>query len=240
MDRVELVAPSGSNFRLLRQRIWSSDLYKWARRMAAELTRPFRRLELCIIYSKDLTKPIAPFDAGVDVAITLASAADQDEAAMLRLPPNPSRRELFKWRREHDCVCFIARAGSKLVAYSWIRLRPGPEEGEMIALSEHEMYSFDLYVDDNWRGNRIYTALGTRSRIFCQERGCTAGYARVSVTNRKSQKAIRRGGWHATGLALRVRRSHGGWPILGIWGAAHPLARLRRGTDQGYPHEANA
>ncbi|MGH7914580.1 MAG: GNAT family N-acetyltransferase [Candidatus Binataceae bacterium] len=222
-------------FRRVRQRIWSSSIHRWARRTAAELTRPLRRLELCILYRYDLTQPIASFDAGVDVQIAQASAEDIEPAASLRVPPDPNLRELFKWRLEHDCVCFLARAGSKLVAYNWIRLSPGPEEGEMIALAVDEMYSFDLYVDENFRGNRIYTALGVRSRTFCKERGYVTAYARVSVMNRKSQKAIRRGGWRRSGLALRVRRSRGGWPIVRLWGSAHPLARLRRGDDQGYP-----
>jgi GNAT superfamily N-acetyltransferase len=238
MNRVEL-ADSSANFRILRERIWSSDIYKWGRRMVAVATRPLRRLELCILYRYDLTRPIAPFDAGVDVEIVRATPADMEEAAKLRVPPEPKQRELFDWRLQHGCECFLARAGSKLVAYNWIRLRPGPEEGEMIALGEHEMYSFDLYVDENWRGNRIYTALGTRTRMFCKERGYTTAFARVSVGNRKSQKAIRRGGWHSAGLALRVRRSHGGWPILKLWGSAHPLARLSRDKDEGYPYPAH-
>ena len=220
--------------RRARERIWSSAAYRWARRTAAELTRPFRRLELCIVYRYDLTQPIAPFEAGVDVRIAQASAADLEEAARLRVPHDPAAAELFRWRAEHDCVCFVARSGTRLVAYSWIRLRPGPEEGEMIALSAGEMYSFDLYVDENFRGNRVYTALGVCGRRLCQERGYTIAYARVSVGNRKSQKAIRRGGWRPSGLALRGRRSRG-WPVIRLWGSTHPLTRLRKDDDQGYP-----
>ena len=154
-DRAGMPNERATTIRRARELIWSSGAYQWARRTAAELTRPLRRLELCIIYRYDLTQPIAPFAAGVDVRILQASAEDLEEAARVRVPQDPILPELFRWRAEHDCVCFIARSGSQLVAYSWIRLRPGPEEGEMIALSAGEMYSFDLYVDENYRGNRV-------------------------------------------------------------------------------------
>jgi hypothetical protein len=234
-NTVEMLGEPALLVRRARERIWSSAAYRWARRTIAELTRPLRRLELCIVYRYDLTQPIAPFEAGVDVRIDQASLADLEEASRLRVPHDPGVAKLFRWRAEHDCVCFVARSGSKVVAYNWIRLRPGPEEGEMIALSAGEMYSFDLYVDENFRGNRVYTALGVRGRTFCKELGYTTAYARVSVGNRKSQKAIRRGGWRRSGLALRARRSRGGWPIVRLLGSAHPLARLRKGNDQGYP-----
>jgi GNAT superfamily N-acetyltransferase len=235
------ISSLGEGFRRLRQRLWSSESYKRARRAAAELTRPFRRLEFCIIYRYDLTQPIDAFDAGVEVESGQASTEEVERAVLVRRPPDPSLHEMFKWRLGSGCVCFVARAGSKLVAYNWIRLRPGPDEGDMIALAKGEVYSFDLYVDENWRGNRIYTALGTQARVFCKRQGYTTAYSRVSVTNRKSQKAIRRGGWKPTGVVLRVRRSRrGGWPIIRLWGSAHPLAKLRRETVEGAPSPTNS
>jgi hypothetical protein len=86
-------------------------------------------------------------------------------------------------------MCFVARAGSMLVACNWVRLFSGVDDGDMIALDENEAYHLDSYVDENWRGNRVSGALSSRVRLFEQQRGCTAIYARISVFNRKSLKS---------------------------------------------------
>jgi len=123
-------------------------------------------------------------------------------------------------------MCFVARAGSTLVAYDWFRFRPGPEDGDMIALGEGEVFLFDLHVDENWRGHRIQGAIGTRIRFFCKQQGYTTAYTQISAMNRKSLKGGR--GWTASGVVLRVRGSkRGRWPIITLWGSSHPLSRLR-------------
>jgi GNAT superfamily N-acetyltransferase len=98
----------------------------------------------------------------------------------------------------------------------------------MIALAEGEAFQFDLYVDENWRGHRIAAKLWSAMHLFEKQHGCTAAYSKVSLLNRKSQRAVRRAGWTTSGVVLRVVGSkRGGWPIITLWGSAHPLARLR-------------
>jgi hypothetical protein len=99
----------------------------------------------------------------------------------------------------------------------------------LIALASGEVYSFDLFMDENWRVRRIFAALGSRSRLFFKERGYMTVYSRVGVFNRSSRKAMRRGGWKLSGLVLRARGERcGGWPIVTLSGSAHPLMRRRR------------
>jgi hypothetical protein len=128
--------PTSHGIRSVRQTIWSSMLYQRARRIVADLTRPVRRIELGLIFRQDLTGPINLFDADVDIEIAQASAEEIERASSLN--PSGSRSEIFRWRVQNGCVCFIARAGSTLVAYNWVRLRPGVDDGDMLALAEGE------------------------------------------------------------------------------------------------------
>jgi GNAT superfamily N-acetyltransferase len=216
------------NPRQIRQIIWSSALYRRGRRLAAVLTRPFRRFELALIFRKDLTGQLERFESDPDIEIGPASAEEIEQAATAIGRRQRGLREVFRWRVESGCMCFVARAGSTLTGYDWIRFRPGLDDGDMIALAEGELYSFDLYVDENWRGRRVAVALGTQAHLFLKGQGYKTSYARVSVLNRKSVKNNRRCGWTPSGLVLRVRSSkRGGWPIITLWGSSYPLSRPR-------------
>ena len=208
--------------------IWSSAFYRRGRRGLAAIARPLPRLELAWIFRKDLTGALERLDTDEGIEIGPASMEEIEQAATAVGHRRPGLGEMFRWRVETGCMCFVARAGSKLVGYDWIRLRPGPDGGDMIALGEGELYSFDLYVDENWRGHRVAPALGTQAHLWLKEQGYQTSYARVSVLNRKSVRNNRRCGWAASGLVLRVRGSkRGGWPIITLWGSPHPLkARL--------------
>jgi GNAT superfamily N-acetyltransferase len=182
------------------------------------------------MFRQDLTGPVKLIQANVEIDIGRASADEVERAGSLI--PDSRRSEVFRWRLQNGCMCFVARAGSTLVACNWVRLFPGVDDGDMIALGEGEAYHFDIYVDENWRGSRVGGALSSHIRLFEQQRGCMAIYTRISVFNRKSLKAARFIGWKPTGLILRVRGSKsGGWPILTLWGSAHPLERLRRNQE---------
>jgi hypothetical protein len=208
--------------------IWSSALYRQARRIAANVTRPARRFEIASIRRQDLTGPIRLIEADVNIEIVQASADDIKRAASLGRRGSP-RGEVFRWRLENGCVCFVARAGPTLVAYNWARLHPGIDDGDMIALAEGEAFHLDIYVDENWRGGRVRDAITSRMFLFEKQQGYRTAYAKFSVFNRKSLKSASRRGWKPVGLVLRVLGSRrGGWPIVTLWGSAHPLAQLRR------------
>jgi GNAT superfamily N-acetyltransferase len=220
--------------RHLRQIIWSSALYRRGRRLVAELTRPFRRFEVSFILRKDLTKELERLETGANIEIGPASTQEVEQAAIAMGHRDQSSGEVFRWRMESGCLCLVARAGSTPVGYDWIRFRPGPDDGDIIGLSQGDLYSFDLYVDENWRGHRVAAALVTQSYIFLKGQGYKTLYAKVSVFNRKSVRNSRRCGGTPSGLVLRVRGSkRGGWPIITLWGSSHPLSRLR----SSYPVE---
>jgi hypothetical protein len=217
---------SRGGFRRVRQAFWTSPLYRRARRIAADIARPVLRLELDLVFHMDLTRPIKMIESDLDIRVTQASPNDVERAAFLGRD-DPGRREIFRWRLENGCRCFVAHAGSTLVAYNWVRLSPGVDDGDMIALAHGEAFHLNSYVDLDWRGHRIEGALSSLMRLFEQQQGYTTAYTRISVFNRKSMRSSRRMGWEPVGLIMRVRGSKsGGWPIITLWGSAHPMRRL--------------
>ena len=85
--------PLSRSIRSVRQTIWSSALYRRTRRIAADLTRPVRCIELALIFRQDLTLPINVSDADVKIEIEQASSEDVEQAASLH--PVGSRLEIF-------------------------------------------------------------------------------------------------------------------------------------------------
>jgi hypothetical protein len=90
--------------------IWASSLYRMAYQAGAAVTRPLRRLEVAVIYYRqDLSGPIEPFDSDLELEIVQASPEEIERAATALRRPDLRRRELFRWRLENGCVCFLAR-----------------------------------------------------------------------------------------------------------------------------------
>jgi hypothetical protein len=215
-------------FRRFQQSIWSSLFYRQSRDIAAALTRPFRRLDVCTMFRRDLTGYTGAPDA-LEVEIKRCLSVDEVEQAACLGRPDPYRRELFRWRFQNGCACFVARVGSTLVGYDWIRLRAGIDDGDWIDLAAHEVYTLDAYVAEDWRGHRIHRSMGAQMLLFAKAQGYTSAYSKASVFNYTSQKATRRNGWAVSGYALRVRGAkRGGWPIFRLYGSSYPLTRLRR------------
>ena len=196
-------------FRRFQQSIWFSLFYRQSRDSAAALTRPFRRLDVCTMFRRDLTGYTGVPDA-LEVEIKQCLSVDEVEQAACLGRPDPYRRELFRWRFQNGCACFVARVVSTLVGYDWIRLRAGIDDGDWIDLSD-EVYTLDAYVAEDWRGYRIHRSIGARMLLFAKAQAYTTAYSRASVFNYTSQKATR-----------------GGWPIITLYGSSYPLTRLQR------------
>jgi GNAT superfamily N-acetyltransferase len=215
-------------FRRFQQSIWFSLFYRQSRASAAALTRPFRRVDVCTMFRRDLTGYTGVPDA-LEVEIKQCLSVDEVEQAACLGRPDPYRRELFRWRFQNGCACFVARVGSTLVGYDWIRLRAGIDDGDWIDLAADEVYTLDAYVAEDWRGHRIHRSMGAQMLLFAKAQGYTSAYSKASVFNYTSQKATRRNGWAVSGYALRVRGAkRGGWPIFRLYGSSYPLTRLRR------------
>lgn len=223
-DSPHFTTAAGHLLRDARQAIWSSRLYRQTRRAGASITRPLRRVDISIMYRRNLSAYTGISEANPKLNIARCSSlAELDEAAELGRP-DPHRKELFRSRLQDGCACFVARVGQTLVGYDWIRLRPGIDDGDMVALGKTEVFTFDAYVAEDWRGARIHRAMGAAMLMFAKEQGYTTAYTKVGIFNRRSQKSTRRNGWTSSGCVLRVSRGRG-WPVLTLYGSSHPLYR---------------
>ena len=83
------------------------------------MTRPFRRIEVAAIFYQDLRGPVKVYDPDIALDISIATPEEIERAADTLGRRYPGRIELFRWRLENGCMCFVARAGEKIVAYDF-------------------------------------------------------------------------------------------------------------------------
>ena len=208
----------------------SSTPYQAVRRKVARATRPVRQIgiDIDIMFQKDISRPLPDFVADVPVEIAIASRAEvEHQAARLRLPRDGRYREYFLAKYDAGMICFVARSGSSVVAYNWIRLEPGVSDSAFVALRRGEVWCTDAFTAHAWRGNKIHTALLNRMLQFAHERGCTTAYTLTRLRNRGSRKTHHRLGWEMTGRLLHVRIRDRVTRIA-LTGTAHPLKTAPR------------
>jgi len=80
----------------LRQTIWSSLLYRRARHVVADFTRPVRRIELAFIFRQDLSEPVRVSDAKVQIDVAQASRDEVERAV--------SGQNLMRVTKRDKCV----------------------------------------------------------------------------------------------------------------------------------------
>ena len=173
-------------FRRFQPSIWSSLFYRQSRDIAAALTRPFRRLDVCTMFRRDLTGYTGAPDA-LEVEIKRCLSVDEVEQAACLGRPDPYRRELFRWRFQNGCACFVARVGSTLVGYDWIRLRAGIDDGDGSILRQTR---YTLWTPMSLRigGDIESTAPWVRRCYFSPRRRATQAHTQrraFSITHRR-------------------------------------------------------
>jgi ribosomal protein S18 acetylase RimI-like enzyme len=180
----------------------------------------------------DLNRPLPHTEARTPIQAFVASRAEVlGEAATLSGRPE-STREIFARRLQQGCLCFVARAEGRLVAYNWSQYQPGDDEGSFIDLAPDEVHCLDAHTAEKWRGMNIHAALLREMLLFNAGLGYRAAYSKIVVTNRRSPSALRRLGWERTGVMLRARRVPG-FPVIRLTGSVHPW----RGSSPPRPDE---
>lgn len=211
----------------LQRAVWTSRPYVALRRVGGRATRPLRRVEIGVVFRRDLAKPLPELPAAAPIVVSLATPEEAaGEVADLKRPLDPALHELFRERMERGFTCFIARIDGKLVAYNWIQHHPGEDDGDFIDLRPGEAHMLDAYTVEEWRGKNIHGSMNRDMLAFLRERGYRYSYSKASALNFRSPKALRRLGWEVTGVVLRARRSRGK-PVIRLRGSAHPWTRLR-------------
>jgi hypothetical protein len=212
--------------RRIREAIWRSHLYIRLRRRLGRASRPLRRFEIDVVFRRDLAKPVPETSASVPIEIRPATPEEvAEQAATLKQPPDPELRMLFADRLGRDFVCWTGWIDGELVAYNWMQLTAGEDDGDLVDLREGEAHMCDAFTIERWRGHGIHGAINREMLVYLGEHGYRYAYSRISVTQRRSPKALRALGWAPTGVLARVRASRG-TPVLRLRGSTHPWRRL--------------
>jgi GNAT superfamily N-acetyltransferase len=184
--------------------------------------RPLGRAGLYFIYKKDLTGPPEPIRAKVPVEVKLASAAELEEAARLDGGDEAHRERLRAWwRLGHKC--FVALAGSKVVATGWLGFREVRQLNFSVVLDDDEAYLTGAHTAKAWRGKGIHSELEDRRMAYAKTAGYRTVYVVISADNGRSGRSFHGRGWERSGVVLFFRRA--GARRARIWclrGSPHP------------------
>jgi GNAT superfamily N-acetyltransferase len=184
-----------------------------------------------MILRRDLTKPMSEAVPDVPLEMYIASRSEVlEEVATLVQPPNPWHLERFARRLDSGFVCFVGRADGKLVAMNWTQYDRGVDEGMYVDIGPDEVHCLHSYTAEAYRGRNIHAALLREMLLHSAGLGYRYAYARIKLTNLRSQKAHVRLRWERTGRAvLPIWR---GGPVVRLTGSVHPWYRLRPGDER--------
>lgn len=188
---------------------------------------------LWLMYCKDLTVPMATYQAKIPIDIGLASDADMDELAALyhqREPAKaPGRARIYRDRLRGGSLCFVARIDGVIVGSNWIRVHTAVGADQLrMHFGEDEIYTTDAYTDDAWRGQGIHPALNQAQLDYARRQGYRIAYTLVRADNERSWITMGRVGWQHCGTMLIFRPS---WSerrtFWQVWGDPYPMPLAR-------------
>jgi GNAT superfamily N-acetyltransferase len=198
--------------------------------VVADVTRPVRRVEVDLLYRKELAgaQEVTRAEAPIDVA--QATPGEANEIAGLISPGDARTRARYRARLEHGQRCLTARIDGQLVGFNWINLVSDVVGAERVELAEHEVFTHDAFTATAWRGRRIHAELLSRMLAFAQEAGRETAFTLVSATNRASRKTLHRLDWQISGVLLSMRLPGGRKRIYPLRGSRYPItSSVRRG-----------
>jgi len=228
------------------------EVFLW--RAFVKLLSPLVKIDLHILYDKDLTVPIEQRQAKIDCRIERATAADLDEIIDMQMPQPPSEaidqlsdeqelqyaqlalarakaKETFLRTMRAGEYCFIARVDGIVAHSNWTRFHDcAPVEGRPVDLQPGEIYTTDGFTDERWRGMRVHEAVLSHMLRFAQSRGCHLAYTITDLTKAGSRRGLGRvGGWRRRGQLLYVSpRGLGRTWLLQLSGDVQPMLRHAR------------
>jgi hypothetical protein len=161
--------------------------------------RKFGYYTRLIFYQKDLRHPLPPVRARIPIEIT--QATELDVGAMMELRPDQADT-LFFSRLRSGARCFLAKVDGKIIGHNWITSTE-LDDGLLVFLpNPGDVYCFDAYVEDKFRGNLIHGELLYRMLREAQLSGSKMAYTSVDSSNVDSRKLHLRSGWKEIGTQL--------------------------------------
>ncbi len=144
------------------------------------------RVKLCL-HAFRFSDPVEIVDprAKVEFQIIGADSKDIDHLHEFTDPM------LIQWRFSQGESCWVARADGQIVSYVWVstKIECVEELCKAIELQEGEIYLYDAFTIEEWRGKALYPAILSRQlEHFKQE-----GYGRALIFTVEENIASRRG-----------------------------------------------
>lgn len=104
-------------------------------------------------------------------------------------------------------ACAVAHDGSEVVAYCWLATTPVrvAEIGHLVVPGGEDVYLYDAFTVEAWRGRGLFTALLAELLAFARARGRQRALIFALARNRASCRAIERAGFEVFRTAWRVR-----------------------------------
>ena len=174
----------------------------WRALSDARLERTLRKFGYytrLIFYQKDLRQPLAPIRARIPIEVT--QATELDVTAMMDLRPDQADTQ-FSARLRSGARCFLAKVNGKVIGHNWITSTELDDGLLRFCPNPGDVYCFDAYVEDKFRGNLIHGELHYRMLQEAQLSGSKVAYTCVDSSNLDSRKLHLRSGWKEIGTQL--------------------------------------
>ena len=147
----------------------------------------------------DLRQPLPPVRARIAIEVT--QATELDVAGMVGLRPDQSDTQFFT-RLRSGAQCFLAKVDGTIIAHNWITSTEWNDGLFLFLPNPGDVYCFDAYVKDKFRGNLIHGELLYRMLQEAQLSGSKVAYTCVDSSNVDSRKLHLRSGWVEIGTQL--------------------------------------
>ncbi len=145
-----------------------------------------------------------PIEATVPVKLEILTAADAAEYVEFR---RGAKLSDIHQRLDQGFRCYVARCNDRLVSASWVANRWAIlwVLDAVFELDKDQIYVFDSYTLNEFRGQRVQPAIFARLAADALEHGCKHAILFVEPENRPNIVSRRRLGFVPGGLVVRLK-----------------------------------
>ncbi len=110
---------------------------------------------------------------------------------------NALKADVVHRRFERGEICFAAVYEGKIVSYCWMAQgKIGIEEIDLaVATLPDEVYLYDAYTLDEWRGKGLYPAVLNEMLLYAGQTGFSRALIFVAVNNTASRRGVLKAGF---------------------------------------------
>lgn len=152
----------------------------------------FQKVELCL-YDFIYPNEIPPYEARIEAEHRILDRSSAGRGLIAAIQGDP----LTNMRFERGEKCFIALHKGSVVSYIWgARGTVGVEEiGRSVQPAPSELYLYDAFTLEPWRGNNLYPAVLRRALEYGRGLGLERSTIFVEAGNTASRKGVAKAGF---------------------------------------------